>query len=68
MRGAELVERYRSYAAKCVKISQDIAEPTGKLVLLEMAQAWLNLAGEAAERAETSVVQQAAVSGTPQAG
>jgi hypothetical protein len=65
MRGAEFVERYRSYAAKCVKISQNIPDPIGKLVLLEMAQSWLRLAEQAAEGAETTVVHETAVPGTP---
>jgi hypothetical protein len=68
MRGAEFVERYRSYAAKCVKISQDILDPAGKLILLEMAQSWLKLAELVAEGAETTVAQEAAASGTPEAG
>jgi hypothetical protein len=68
MRGAEFVERYRFYAAKCVKISQDIPDPAGKLILLEMAQSWLKLAELAAEGTKTSMVQDAAVSGAPQRG
>jgi hypothetical protein len=63
MNGAGFVERYRSYAAKCVKISRHIPEPAGKLVLLEMAQSWLNLAEKAAEAAESPPASQAAVSG-----
>jgi hypothetical protein len=68
MPGAEFVERYRFYAAKCVKISQDIPDPAGKLILLEMAQSWLKLAELAAEGAKPSVVQDAAISGAPQSG
>jgi hypothetical protein len=69
MQGAEYVERYRSYAAQCVKISQNIPDPTGKLVLLAMAQSWLKLAeqaAEAAEAAETAIVYESAVPGAPQ--
>jgi len=61
MNGAGFVERYRSHAAKCVKISRHIPEPAGKLVLLEMAQSWLNLAEKAAEAAESPPASQAAV-------
>ena len=65
MQGAAFVERYRSYAAKCIKISRNISDPTGKLVLLEMAQSWLNLAEEAAERAETGAGEDNQVPATP---
>ena len=54
MPGAELIARYRSYAAKCIKISRNISDPIGKLVLLEMAQTWLKLAEQATEAAEAS--------------
>jgi hypothetical protein len=66
MRGAELVGRFRFYAAKCVKISRHISDPAGKLVLLEMAQSWLKLAAKAAEAAETAPGFQTAVSPTPE--
>jgi hypothetical protein len=59
-----LVERYRSYAAKCVKISRNISDPVEKLVVLEMARSWLQLAERAAERTQTSAVQPA-VAATP---
>ena len=58
-----LVERYRSYAAKCVKISRNISDPIGKLVILEMAQSWLDLAQRAAEEAQTSVMVDRAAAG-----
>jgi len=54
MQGNVFVERYRSYAAKCVKISRNIPDPAEKLVLLAMAQSWLKLAEQAAEGAETA--------------
>lgn len=66
MQRAELVQRYRSYAARCLKISRNISDPAGKLMLLEMAQSWLKLAEEAVERAETVVVHETAVSDAPQ--
>jgi hypothetical protein len=66
MQCAALVQRYRSYAARCLKISRNISDPAGKLMLLEMAQSWLKLAEEAVERAETVVVYEAAVANAPQ--
>jgi len=66
MQGTEFVERYRSYAARCIEISRNIQDPAGKLVLLEMAQSWLKLAEQAAEWAETVVVYEAAVPNAPQ--
>jgi len=54
MQGKVFVERYRSYAAKCLKISRNIPDPAEKLVLLAMAQSWLKLAEQAAEGAETA--------------
>ena len=66
MSSDRLVERYRSYAAKCVKISRNVSDPIGKLVLLEMAQSWLELAERSVDNAEITVVGGAtAVEGTP---
>ena len=61
MQGAALVERYRSYAARCIAISRNVSDPAGKLVLLEMAQSWLKLAEQAAEGAETAIGYESAV-------
>ena len=55
MEWAASVERYRSYAAKCVKLSNNIPDPASKLVLLEMAQSWLKLAEQAMQRTEEFV-------------
>jgi hypothetical protein len=66
MRGAAFVERYRSYAAECIRISRNVSDPVGKLVLLEMAQSWLKLAEQAAEGAEIPVGHETAVPATPQ--
>jgi hypothetical protein len=66
MPSSGLVERYRSYAAKCVKISRNISDPVGKLVLLEMAQSWLQLAERVIiEGADTTAGHQTAVHLTP---
>ncbi len=66
MQGAALVERYRSYAAKCLKIARTIRDPAGKLMILEMAQSWLDLAGQVAEGTETFVPPETAVPTAPQ--
>jgi hypothetical protein len=66
MLGVEVVERYRSYAARCLAISRNVSDPTGKLLLLEMAQSWLKLAEQAAEGADASVGRDAGVGATPQ--
>jgi hypothetical protein len=65
MSGAEFVGRCRSYAAKCIKISRHVSDPAGKLVLLEMAQTWLNLAEKAAETSETAPGGQTGIPGAP---
>jgi hypothetical protein len=66
VQGGEFVERCRAYAAKCVIISRNISDPAEKLVLLAMAQSWLKLAEQAAAGAETVVMYESAVLGTPQ--
>jgi hypothetical protein len=66
MQGVALIERYRSYAARCIKISRNISDPAGKLVLLEMAQSWLKLAEQAAAGAETAIGYESVVPGTAQ--
>jgi len=38
--------RYRAYAAQCVQLAADTADEKQKLLLLEMAQHWLELARE----------------------
>ena len=55
MLGVEVVERYRSYAARCLAISRNVSDPTGKLLLLEMAQSWLKLAEQAGEDAAVPI-------------
>ncbi len=66
MQGAALVERYRGYAAKCLKISRNIRDPAAKLMILEMAQSWLNLAEQVAEGTETFVPHETAAPTTSQ--
>jgi hypothetical protein len=51
----EIVAGYRRYAAECIEIAQRL-EPEGKLALLHIAQAWLNLADQIAKNYETTLV------------
>ena len=44
-----LIERYRRYAADCLKLSRSAANDADKALLLQMAETWRRLA----ERAET---------------
>jgi hypothetical protein len=37
-------EEYQQRAADCLRVAQETEDPTSKALLLEMAQAWINLA------------------------
>jgi hypothetical protein len=50
---SDLVERYRLYAAECVRLAQDVSVLKQKLTLLDMAQNWLG-PGRPSSRATTS--------------
>jgi len=41
-----LVERYRQYAAECLRIAQETNDQAQKVRLIEMAEAWKQLAEE----------------------
>ena len=41
--------RYRDYAAQCVLLAAETTDQKRKLLLLEMARHWMELAEEAAE-------------------
>jgi hypothetical protein len=43
-------DRYKQYAAECLRIAQQTAERGHKARLLEMAEAWQRLAEAAAKR------------------
>jgi hypothetical protein len=47
---------YRVHACKCVQLAQRIADPDGKLVLLDMARAWLAIAEQADKNSQTTLV------------
>jgi hypothetical protein len=49
MTAARVAVRYRDYAAQCVSLAQCLDNANERLVLLHMAQVWLELA-EKAER------------------
>jgi hypothetical protein len=55
MTPSEIVSCYRLYAAECVEIAGDL-EAERKLALLNIAQAWLNLAAQVAKNAEVVLV------------
>ena len=46
---AEGVERYKEYAAECLRIAQQTTDGAQKARLLEMAEAWQRLAETAAK-------------------
>ena len=49
--GSELfmpsAEEYRQYAAQCLALAQHVSDPDARAHLLEMAQAWRELADKA---------------------
>jgi hypothetical protein len=47
MSPANLAARYRAFAAKCVVVAQNMANASEKLALIDMAQAWIDLADQA---------------------
>lgn len=44
---SELAARYREYAAKCIAVANERASAAEKLSMLDMAQAWIDLADQA---------------------
>jgi hypothetical protein len=67
MSGSDLAA-YRLNAAKCVEVAQRSSDPETKLVLIDMARAWLTLAEQAVKNSEAVLVYEtlspAAPSGT----
>jgi hypothetical protein len=45
-------EDYRRYAAECLRVAQQLANPTDKAMLVRMAQKWRELAQKADQSAE----------------
>ena len=48
---ADNAERYKEYAAECLRIAKQTADTAQRAGLLEMAEAWQRLAETAAKRA-----------------
>jgi hypothetical protein len=44
-----LADRYRQFAAECVRVAQQSSNPDEKASLLEMAEAWRRLAERASK-------------------
>jgi hypothetical protein len=65
MSAEELVARYRSHAADCIKIAHDTADPAARFTLLSMAQAWLVLADQAIKNSETTLVYETPLARPP---
>lgn len=45
-------DRYKQYAAECLRIAQQATDPNQKARLLEMAEAWQRLSESAGKRNE----------------
>jgi hypothetical protein len=45
-------ERYRGYAAECVRLAQHSPNPADKALLVEMAESWIRMAERAEARAD----------------
>jgi hypothetical protein len=52
----DAAEEYRRRAEHCVKLARALARAEDKLILLEMAQAWLRLAEQATKNRATDLV------------
>ena len=50
------IDLYRERASQCISVAQRTAETRSKLVLLEMARAWLLLAEQGAKNGQTTLV------------
>ena len=46
-------ERYRGYAAECVRLAQLSGSPADKALLVEMAENWVRMAERAEARPDT---------------
>ena len=47
-----VADQYRRYAAECIRVAQQIQNPTDKSMLLQMAEMWIRLAEKAAHDRE----------------
>jgi hypothetical protein len=58
-------DNYRARAHECVKAADGVADPERKLVLLDLAQRWLGVAGQADTIAERKRASGRRVTGSP---
>jgi hypothetical protein len=56
MSGADLIASYVRHAASCLNIALRTTDEDNRASLLNLAEAWLILAGHAQKRADRSVV------------
>jgi hypothetical protein len=52
----EIAARYREHAASCIKVAAGLSEISNKLMLLDMAHAWIALAEQAEKNEALAVV------------
>jgi hypothetical protein len=45
-----LADRYRDYAAECVRVAKEAKNPRDKAMLLQMAESWKRLGERAARK------------------
>lgn len=50
------IEVYRTRAAQCISLAQEMPATEPKIALLDMARAWLLLAEQAAKNGQTTLV------------
>jgi hypothetical protein len=62
MSSGDVVAAYRLNAAKCIEMAHRAADLESKLVLLDIAQAWLALVEQAIKNSETVLVYETPVS------
>ncbi len=65
MSSSDLASAYRLHAAKCIQIAHQSSNPESKLALLDMAQAWLALAEQAAKNSDIVLVYETPLPGRP---
>lgn len=56
MSPTELSARYREFATKCIVVARGLQATNEKLALLDMAQAWIDLAAQAEKNERLAVV------------
>jgi hypothetical protein len=64
----ERVRDYQRYAAECLLLSEEVADPVAKGRLLAMAQGWARLADLAEKNARNDIVYEAPAQPTRPAG